>query len=282
MLSAVLLGGCRITRLICGGNPFSGFSHQSEEMDRQMVRFYTMPRLQGTLRECQRNGINTVQTRGDRHMMRMMMEHREAGGTLNWIAQVASEFADHKANVREIIKYSPAAVYYHGTYIDNLYHAGRLSEALPILEHIRDSGFAAGVGTHIPEVILHCEENGWPVDFYMASFYNLAREPKPMVAVDPDPYRKDRFPEDDPPKMCAVIRQVGKPCLAFKVLACGAKCEDRHMLKETFKFAFRSIKDTDAVVVGMFQRDKNQAAENAGIVREILQGSMEEKDAKGR
>ncbi len=272
MLPAVLLGGCRITRLICGGNPFSGFSHQSEEMDRQMVRFYTMPRLQETLRECQRNGINAVQTRGDRHMMRMIAEHRESGGTVNWIAQVASEFADHRANVREISKYSPIAVYYHGTYIDNLHHAGRIEEALPVLEYIKELGFAAGIGTHIPEVIIYCEENSWPVDFYMASFYNLAREPKPMVAVEPSPYRNDKFHEGDPLKMCSVIRQVRKPCLGFKILGCGKKCGSRRILKDTFRFAFDNIKDSDAVVVGMFQKNNDQVAENAEIVKEVLRG----------
>ena len=103
--------GKRISRLICGGNPLSGFSHVSAEMDWDMITYYTMPRIQDLLQACWENGINTYQSRGDRHQMRAYLEHRETGGQMQWIAQTASEFGDIKANIAEIACYKPIAIW---------------------------------------------------------------------------------------------------------------------------------------------------------------------------
>lgn len=40
MLPTIDLQGKKITRLLIGGNPFSGFSHVSEEMDSEMISYY--------------------------------------------------------------------------------------------------------------------------------------------------------------------------------------------------------------------------------------------------
>ena len=49
MLPTFNLCGKTITRLVCGGNPFSGFSHVTSELDREMIEYYTMPTLQTIL-----------------------------------------------------------------------------------------------------------------------------------------------------------------------------------------------------------------------------------------
>jgi len=270
MLPTIDLCGKRVTRLICGGNPFAGFSHTDADRDREMLEYYTMPRLQAALDECWRNGINTIQTRGDRHQMRMYLEHRLNGGQLQWIAQTASELADLKANIAEICRYGAIAIYHHGTRTDNLWHAGRIEEVRDLVKAIKDKGLPAGVGTHIPEIIEYMEEKGWETDFYMGCFYNLARKPKASPAVDRNAYDRERYPETDPPAMAAVLRKVRKPCLAFKILAAGRRCATPQMVEEAFRFAFENIKPTDAVVVGMFQKYRNQVAENAAIARRIL------------
>ena len=99
--------GHDVSRLICGGNPLSGFSHVSAELDREMIEYYNMPNLQALLTECQAQGINTIQSRGDRHQMRMYLEHRQNGGKMNWIAQTASEFASIPGNIAAISRYKP-------------------------------------------------------------------------------------------------------------------------------------------------------------------------------
>jgi len=270
MLPTITLGNKQVSRLICGGNPISGISHFSSEMDWDMLRYFTMPRLQQMLEECSRQGINTVQTRGDRFTMRMYLEHRENGGQLQWIAQTASEFRDIFANIDEIARYQPIAIYNHGTHTDNAWHEGRIAEVRDYLKAIHDRGLPAGVGTHIPEVVEYMEEKGWEVDFYMACLYNLARGYKSAPAVERDAYAREQYQETDPDRMTETIRQTPKPCLGFKIMAANRKCATQESVKAAFQYAFANIKSTDAVVVGMFPKYSNQPAQNAGYVREIL------------
>jgi hypothetical protein len=270
MLPTIKLGSYDVTRLICGGNPFSGFSHVSAELDDDMLRYYTMPRLQAALDECWRNGINTLQSRGDRHQMRAYLEHRENGGRLHWIAQTASELASIPDNIAQIARSGAIAIYNHGSQTDSWWHEGKIDQVEAHIKCIKDHGLLAGVGTHIPEVIAYVEDKGWEVDFYMACFYNLARGFKAAPAVDRDAYAQDRFPAEDPDRMTVVMRQTRKSCLGFKILAASRNCGTPQQVKETFRHAFVRIKPSDAVVVGMFQKYRNQVAENAAFVREIL------------
>ena len=270
MLPTVRIGDKDVTRLICGGNPISGFSHFTNEMDWDMLRYYTMPRLQQLLDECWRQGINTFQTRGDRHTMRMYLEHRENGGRMQWIAQTASEFSDITGNIDQICDYEPIAIYHHGTHTDNSWHAGKIDQVADYLKAIHDRGLPAGIGTHIPEVVMYAEEHGWETDFYMTCFYNLARSYKSAPAVDRDAYAKDAYPDGDPARMTAIMRQVAKPCLGFKIMAANRKCGSPESVRAAFDYAFANIKPTDAVVVGMFPKYSNQVEENAQYVREIL------------
>ena len=264
--------GHQVSRLICGGNPISGHSHVTKQLDREMREYYTMDRILALLAECDRCGINTLQSRGDAHQMRMMLEHRLAGGKMHWIVQTASEFADIPRHIDQIARHEPIAIYNHGTHTDNCWHAGNMDPVLANLETIKSRGLPAGVGTHVPEVIEYVEEQGWPTDFYMGCFYNIARGHKAAPATDPNAYDRDKFPADDPAKMTAVLRQVAKPCLGFKILAASRNCGTPGDIRGAFEFAFENLKPTDAVVVGMFPKHSNQVAENAAIVREILAG----------
>jgi len=270
LLPTIDLCGRRVTRLICGGNPFSGYSHVSADLDWEMIQYYTMPRLLATLDECLRCGINTFQSRADRHQMRMYLEHKLAGGTIQWIAQTASEFADHRAHILEIVRYQPMAIYHHGTHTDNRWHLGKIDEVADLVKFIKDKGFPAGIGSHIPEVIEYAEEHGWETDFYMGCFYNLARQYKSAPAVDQDAYKRDQFPAEDPARMCRTLRQVKKPCLGFKVMAASRNCTTPQSTEAALRFAFENLKPSDAIVVGMFQKHRNQVEENSRLVRKIL------------
>jgi len=270
LLPTIGFCGKKVTRLICGGNPLSGYSHVSAELDWEMVQYYNMPNLQALLDECANQGINTFQSRGDRHQMRTYLEHRGRGGKLQWIAQTASEFASIEANIAETARYGPIAIYHHGTHTDNSWHEGRIDCVHDIVKAIHDQGLPAGVGTHIPEVLDYIEDKGWETDFYMCCLYNLARGYKSAPAAEQDAYARDHFMAEDPARMASVIRQVKKTCLAFKLMAASRNCATPETTRQALQFALDNIKPSDAVVVGMFQKHKNQVAENAGFVREIL------------
>ncbi|PIN90353.1 hypothetical protein COU57_03725 [Candidatus Pacearchaeota archaeon CG10_big_fil_rev_8_21_14_0_10_32_14] len=75
MLPLIKLGDYDISRLIVGGNPISGFSHISPEVDKEMIDYYSTTNIKKLLKECEENGINTIQARGDRHIMRVLNEY---------------------------------------------------------------------------------------------------------------------------------------------------------------------------------------------------------------
>lgn len=270
-LPQVPFGNYRMSRLIIGGNPFSGNSHLSQERDREMVDYYSVSNIKQALFAGERNGINTMQCRADPHIIRMIIEYRNEGGTLQWIAQTASEMKDLRANIMQTAKLDPIAIYHHGTQTDNFWRTGRMDELRECLKWIRDRGIMVGVGTHIPEVIENIEASDWDVDFYMASAYNVYKDTKGVREsyLVSGKRGKEHYDEEDVERMGEVIKMTEKPCLFFKILAAGRKAKDPITLRKSFERAFRVIKDTDAVVVGMFQRDRNEVEQNAALVREI-------------
>jgi hypothetical protein len=78
-----------------------------------------------------------------------------------------------------------------------------------------------------------------------------------------------RFYATDPQVMCKVIRQVKQPCLAFKILGAGRRCANQPMVRKAFQFAFRHIKPTDGVIVGMYPRHFNQVGANTQYTRQL-------------
>jgi hypothetical protein len=67
--------------------------------------------------------------------------------------------------------------------------------------------------------------------------------------------------------MYKVIKQTGKPCWVYKILAAGRLCETQAFVEAAFKEVFANIKPTDAVVVGMYDKHIDQYAMNAEYVR---------------
>ena len=87
-----------VSRLMMGSNPFSGFSHQSLERDDEMRHYFSAQRVKETLRSAEAVGVNTLIARTDYHVMRMLMEYRDEGGTLQWFAQTCPEVGSHDAS----------------------------------------------------------------------------------------------------------------------------------------------------------------------------------------
>ena len=90
----------------------------------------------------------------------------------------------------------------------------------------------------------------------MACFYNLNRKVRQsdIVAGTQKAVADGRFNPDDPGRMCEVIRNTEKQCLAFKILAAARLAGTQEQAAEAFACAFENIKPGDAVVVGMFPK----------------------------
>ncbi len=262
-LPQVRLGPYSVSRLICGSNPFNGGSHLSGFVDREMRRYYTPEQVLKTLRRCQEVGVNCWQSvPANRELYRRFVDE---GGRMHYISLTA----DDPACVRALADAGCIAVAHHGEVTDRLFKTGRLGEAREYLKRIRDAGLLAGVSTHMPSVVEAVESAGWDVDFYMTCVYERHRPAEQLrellghVPIRPG----EVYLSDDPPRMFRVMRQTDRPCLAFKILAAGRLSDRPEWVERAFRDTFQSIKPTDAVIVGIYDRYTDQAGECAELVR---------------
>lgn len=257
-------GPQRIGRLIVGGNPVSGNSHVSPQLDQEMADYFSAANVKQLLFDCERAGITVWQSRGDRHIMRLLREYRNEGGQLQWIAQTASEFSDFAGNVRNIAASRPIGIYLHGALTDRLWNSGKFAEVEERLKAIRSAGVRTGLATHIPEVIDEVESRGWDLDFYMTCLYNISR---PRVAG------KEHFLEEDRARMLERVRRTKRQCLIFKVYGATRRCRSEEDMRGALREAFAAAKPDDCVIIGMFPKQSDQVAQNARLVREVLAAS---------
>ena len=280
-LTTIALGPHRVTRLIAGSNPLYGGSHFNQLLSALMREHFTDERVIEFLRDCERAGINTWQSSFGERPQRLLRLLREAGSRLNWIclagAWDANPATTSPADLLSAMMRSatlaaqskPLGIVYHGEISDKLWRAGKLEQIRDFLSGVHELGFPVGVSTHNPAVIEAIEEKGWPTDFYMACFYRASRIREEFVKEIGVAPVGETYLASDPPKMCKVIRQVRKPCLGFKILAAGRRCNSPQQVREAFGYAYQNIKPADAVIVGMFPKFSDQIAENVRLAREF-------------
>lgn len=268
-MPTIQIGKHRVTRLVCGSNPMLGYSHVSRLMSRIMTDWYTPERIVSVVRRCWEAGVNTWQTSASEKVDRALATLREGGVPIQWVF-LASRAHFEPKKLEEIVRRNePIAVVHHGGVSDSLWRAGKIEQAHDFAKRVRDLGIPAGLSAHNPDVIRNAEDKGWDLDLYMTCFYRVTRtheELKAEMGMAEVPLGETYLP-GDPERMCEVVRAVRRPCLGFKILAAGRRCGNPKQVEGAFRFALGKIKATDGVIVGMFPRFRDQAAENAGYVR---------------
>jgi hypothetical protein len=268
-LPRIPFGSHSVSRLIVGSNPISAGSHLSRFLDLHMREFFTPDKVMEFLRHCEDEGINTWQTSGP-HALEYYRRYRSEGGTIQYIT-LEREDPERPNNVEEVVAAGAIGIAHHGEVTDSRFKEGNIEQIRDFLKRVRDAGVLVGLSTHMPAVIEYVEAKGWDVDFYMACVYERHRseaELKELLGYVPIPVR-EVYLKEDPARMCKVLRQTQKPCLAFKILAAGRLCNRPETVAEAFQSTFEMIKPTDAVIVGMYPRFSDQAAENAALTRKF-------------
>ncbi len=258
-------GNVEISRLVCGSNPFYGYSHFNSTLDSLMTEWYTPERVCAVLHQCERFGINARTFTNTPRCLSDYERFRAEGGRMHLIVQGRGDVAPL------VERFNPLAIYAHGEDTDRAFQIGELENMREWCKKVRQLGVRVGVGTHKPEVIARVEEEGWDVDFYAACVYNRTRtqdEWKQALNGEMMDPAADIYMRSDPPRMYKVIRQTRKPCFAFKILAAGRL--SGRAVDQAFQTAFESIKPIDGVFVGMFPRFRDEVKENAERVRRVL------------
>jgi len=242
-----------VSRFILGSNPFSGFSHQSQETDWAMRHYFSTARIKETLREAESLGVNTLIARTDFHVMRMLMEYRDEGGTLQWFSQTCPEVGDHATCIERAGSFGAKACHLHGGVMDYVFAQGKMDSVPPALDLIREKGMLAGIAAHNPRVIEWAEEH-LELDYYLCCYYNPT--PRDEHAAH-NPELAEQYLEKDRRAMTDLIPQLSRPVVHYKIMAAG-----RNDPQEAFAFAASKMRPNDAVCVGIYQEKQ------LGILRE--------------
>ena len=268
-MDTIRLGQHRVSRLILGGNPFSGFSHQGSDRDLAMKRYYTTETIKRTLSEAEALGINTFLGRADHHISRVLFEYWDQGGAIQWFAQTCPEMVNHEASVSRAAAGGAKACYVHGGVMDYLLAQGGLGEIPAVIDLIRRSGMLTGIAGHNPKVFEWAEKN-LDVDFYMCSYYNSAHRDQ---GAERAPGTTEWFLEEDRRAMTELIATLSKPVIHYKVMAAG-----RNDPAEAFAYVARHLRQGDAVCVGVFTQG------NPDMLKkdiELLDGALAARTGRG-
>ena len=270
-LPTVPFGEHRITRLILGGNPIYGHSHFNRLYSQTLRRYHTSDRVMSLLRRSQEVGIHAWQNSYTERTLADLLRHRREGGTMNWILLGKTDWARNPGVINEVAKLKPLGISQHGHLVEQSRREKQLRVVEDLLKRTRDTGVMVGFSCHNPQMIEIAEERGWDVDFYMTSMYYMNRTDAMVRKIlgDDLPYGEKYLPSD-PPRMCKMIRQTRKPCLAFKTLAAGRRSDSPAAIRQALAWVYDHIKPTDALILGMYNQESDQVGQDADIVRSIL------------
>ena len=252
----------QVSRFIIGGNPFSGFSHQSTQTDLDMKHYFTTGRIKQILSEAEILGVNTLIARTDFHVMRTLMEYHDEGGRMQWFAQTCPEVGSHQTCIQRASDYGALACHIHGGVMDNLFVHNKLDEVQPALDLIRQKGMLAGVAAHNPQVIKWAASH-LDVDYYLCSYYNpIPRDKSAEHISGTDEY----YGDEDRQAMTDLIAALDKPVIHYKIMAAG-----RNQPAAAFAFAASKTRANDAVCVGLYPKvNPDMLSEDVRLLEESL------------
>lgn len=263
-LPQIAFGKHRISRLVCGSNPFNGGSHLSDFVNREMKSYYTPEQILKTLRRCEEAGITCWQAglwNND-----LYRRHVDQGGKMKFLALEANP-----KHIAPLVQAGTIGIAHHGEETDHLFHDGKIDKIADFLKRVKDAGLMAGVSTHNPAVVDTIESKGWELDYYMTCVYQRNRtrhELEALLGQAPLPSGEVYLPQD-PPRMYKAVQHTKRTCLAFKILAAGRLSDRRQWVETAFQEAFQSIKPGDGVIVGIYDRYADQPGDDAALTRQF-------------
>jgi len=239
------IGKLKVTRLICGGNLFSGFAHSGDLLyvSSLLQHYFVEDKILDTLQICEEAGINTAFMRTDEHIVKVLKRYRkERGGKIQWIAQTYPQITNLKDNVKMAIDNGAVGAFTQGLRSQEFNDQGRFEMLAEVLALIKENGLVGGLGCHQLAIMKAMEALKMEPDFYFKT------------------HNKVGYESEDPAIIAAYMKAKPKPWVAFKVLGAG-----RMTPRDGFDMAFQN--GADFVNVGMYDF---QVKEDVALVKQVV------------
>jgi hypothetical protein len=253
------IGDMEISRMVLGGNLLSHFTHSRDlsYVYNLAAHYNTDDKVMETLALAEAHGINTVSMHNPPHPMSVLRRYRkERKGKIQWIicptAQAEPGMTKYAQEVQQLIDDGCEAIYLWGVRADGLLAEGKIDLIGKAVELAKAQGVPSGVGCHNLDVVVACEKNKIPADFYIKTFHHH-NYPSAKLNYDSSWC-------SNPEETAAFMRGVTKPWIAFKTMAAGA-IPPRSALEYVFTHG------ADFVLFGMFDYE---IAEDVQILKDVL------------
>jgi hypothetical protein len=250
------IGKLKISRLICGGNLFSGSAHSRKliYVSRLMRQYFSPEKIMDTLQLCEAQGINTAVMRCDKHITGVLARYRkERGGKIQWLAQTYPRVKDLTGNIQMAVDNGAVGAFMQGGIGDRFVADGRLEMLGKVIAFVKKNGLVAGVGSHSLDVPRAVEKAGLEPDFYFKTINGVA------------------YNTQNPQEIAELMKTVSRPWIAFKVLGAGAVRP-----RDGFELALRM--GADFLTVGMFDF---QVAEDARTIAQVAANVKRDRPWRG-
>ncbi len=257
------IGDLEVSRVLLGGNLLTHFTHSRDlKYVYSLAQHYnTDEKILQTMATAEANGINTLSIHNPPHAMQLLKRYRKEGGKIQYIicptAPVEPGMAKYTEEVLQLIDLGADAIYLWGVRADALTSAKQIDLIGKAVDVAKAQGVPSGVGGHELDVVVACEKNKIPADFYIKTLHH---HNYPSAKLN-----YDSMWCKNPDETIAFMKTVEKPWIAFKTMAAGA-IPPRGAIQYVFQ------NGADFALLGMFDYE---IAEDVKIAKEVLSGIKE-------
>jgi len=248
------IGKLQVSRMLLGGNLLTHYTHSRDlkYVYNLAAHYNTASKIRQTLSIAEEHGINTMSVHNPPGIVKILQDHRKAGGKIQWIicptAPIRDDMTAYTNMVNELIDAGTDGIYVWGVHSDPLAAKGKKGAELiaKAVEAAKLHGVPSGVGCHDLNAVKLCEAEGVEADFYIKTFHHHKYPTGPKPEEIKGPYNE--FPGywcANPLETIEVMSKVTKPWIAFKIMAAGAIPPPN-----AFDYAFAN--GADHILVGMF------------------------------
>jgi hypothetical protein len=237
-----MIGKTEVSRLLCGSNPFLGYSYRSAAHDAWQRRTMTPDRIAQILEKALEVGVTGMLGNFDDDNILATARQicaKRVGAAPAWIAYTHGGPPRQLETIDKLSDQGACAIYVQGGTVDSCFtydFVGGLvvdgndhfDDVLPWLQRIRERGCAAGLGSHRTAIIEIAEQRGYGAEFYTTPLNFTGTY-------------------CDYPAAARLVNTVRKPFIAIKTL--GGR--PRVSPEEGMTCAFTALKRTDCIAVGV-------------------------------